>query len=327
MCLVNEIMADLPSHVQSIPSSHTTTSTTASLNLIPRPIAIKSVSDPHTNTDASPRLASQSPTHLFPVDSSDPGSTNLVPSCDTKPLLAPSSSASRVQAEKHHIKIPPLPPPPLPAVSSNLFQPPRQYGESVEPIPMICTSKKWVLPPRPKPGRKPSQDPPAVKRKAQNRAAQKAYRERRAAAAAASSAGSGGEATLEPIKESAKKKKPVKKVKEEVHKHHKQIKKEPPDEEQPISLATLNLNEPSMDIKIKQEELFSMASCIDSVYIKPEDTSEGLAARQFSNTLRSSNSPELNEEEATMDDDEDDKYTNFPSTIKGLRAALSEENF
>ncbi|RCK56605.1 hypothetical protein Cantr_05607 [Candida viswanathii] len=44
----------------------------------------------------------------------------------------------------------------------------------------IQTSKDWVLPPRPKPGRKPSVDTPASKRKAQNRAAQRAFRERRA---------------------------------------------------------------------------------------------------------------------------------------------------
>lgn len=37
-----------------------------------------------------------------------------------------------------------------------------------------------MLPPRPKPGRKPSVDTPASKRKAQNRAAQRAFRERRA---------------------------------------------------------------------------------------------------------------------------------------------------
>lgn len=45
----------------------------------------------------------------------------------------------------------------------------------------LSTSKVWVLPPRPKPGRKPSTDTPPTKRKAQNRAAQRAFRERRAA--------------------------------------------------------------------------------------------------------------------------------------------------
>lgn len=43
------------------------------------------------------------------------------------------------------------------------------------------TTKEWVVPPRPKPGRKPATDAPPTKRKAQNRAAQRAFRERRAA--------------------------------------------------------------------------------------------------------------------------------------------------
>ncbi|TGZ79485.1 hypothetical protein EX30DRAFT_350221 [Ascodesmis nigricans] len=47
--------------------------------------------------------------------------------------------------------------------------------------PVIVTQKEWVIPPRPKPGRKPATDTPPTKRKAQNRAAQRAFRERRAA--------------------------------------------------------------------------------------------------------------------------------------------------
>ncbi|KAL8664664.1 MAG: hypothetical protein Q9168_007859 [Polycauliona sp. 1 TL-2023] len=45
----------------------------------------------------------------------------------------------------------------------------------------ILTHKEWVIPPRPKPGRKPAADTPPTKRKAQNRQAQRAFRERRAA--------------------------------------------------------------------------------------------------------------------------------------------------
>ncbi|MCJ1321821.1 hypothetical protein MMC15_007166 [Xylographa vitiligo] len=45
----------------------------------------------------------------------------------------------------------------------------------------LLTHKEWVVPPRPKPGRKPATDTPPTKRKAQNRAAQRAFRERRAA--------------------------------------------------------------------------------------------------------------------------------------------------
>lgn len=41
-------------------------------------------------------------------------------------------------------------------------------------------NKEWIIPPRPKPGRKPATDIPPTKRKAQNRAAQRAFRERRA---------------------------------------------------------------------------------------------------------------------------------------------------
>lgn len=47
--------------------------------------------------------------------------------------------------------------------------------------PSIITRKEWIIPPRPKPGRKPATDTPPTKRKAQNRAAQRAFRERRAA--------------------------------------------------------------------------------------------------------------------------------------------------
>ena len=53
-------------------------------------------------------------------------------------------------------------------------------GDEGKPITKIVMSKEWVLPPRPKPGRKPCDDIPSSKRKAQNRAAQRAFRERRA---------------------------------------------------------------------------------------------------------------------------------------------------
>jgi len=57
-------------------------------------------------------------------------------------------------------------------------------GSVMSPSPatqLTMTSKEWVIPPRPKPGRKPATDTPPTKRKAQNRAAQRAFRERRAA--------------------------------------------------------------------------------------------------------------------------------------------------
>ncbi|ORY53400.1 hypothetical protein BCR35DRAFT_310542 [Leucosporidium creatinivorum] len=48
-----------------------------------------------------------------------------------------------------------------------------------EPRPALKTSKEWVVPPRPKPGRKPAQAEPDSSRKALNRASQRAFRERR----------------------------------------------------------------------------------------------------------------------------------------------------
>ncbi|KAF5102286.1 hypothetical protein D0Z00_000469 [Geotrichum galactomycetum] len=69
-------------------------------------------------------------------------------------------------------------------VSSAMTKPPAAtspYQLQDAQISQLSTSKVWVLPPRPKPGRKPSTDTPPTKRKAQNRAAQRAFRERRAA--------------------------------------------------------------------------------------------------------------------------------------------------
>ncbi|KAK4705374.1 AP-1-like transcription factor, partial [Phenoliferia sp. Uapishka_3] len=44
---------------------------------------------------------------------------------------------------------------------------------------IIRTTKEWIIPPRPKPGRKPAQVDPESSRKALNRASQRAFRERR----------------------------------------------------------------------------------------------------------------------------------------------------
>lgn len=62
-----------------------------------------------------------------------------------------------------------------PSPSSNVSSP------AATSPPLTLTSKEWIVPPRPKPGRKPATDTPPTKRKAQNRAAQRAFRERRAA--------------------------------------------------------------------------------------------------------------------------------------------------
>lgn len=90
-------------------------------------------------------------------------------------------------------------PPPLQAASPVVVKTEdsalRHPSLSIKPSPMAAASppasspgtassllsKEWVIPPRPKPGRKPATDTPPTKRKAQNRAAQRAFRERRAA--------------------------------------------------------------------------------------------------------------------------------------------------
>src|SRR6516165_7118255 len=84
------------------------------------------------------------------------------------PLLAPATPAPSLLPSA---SIKPLPTP-TSATSPTVDTPPN--------LPSL-TSKEWVIPPRPKPGRKPATDTPPTKRKAQNRAAQRAFRERRAA--------------------------------------------------------------------------------------------------------------------------------------------------
>lgn len=71
-------------------------------------------------------------------------------------------------------------PPPL-AMAPALVARPSVAPSPGPGTPGSITSKEWVIPPRPKPGRKPATDTPPTKRKAQNRAAQRAFRERRAA--------------------------------------------------------------------------------------------------------------------------------------------------
>ncbi|KAI4116185.1 MAG: hypothetical protein LQ345_003348 [Seirophora villosa] len=72
-------------------------------------------------------------------------------------------------------------PPVLAPSSSTLVNMSLAPGLTTAQAPSIFTHKQWVLPPRPKPGRKPAADTPPTKRKAQNRQAQRAFRERRAA--------------------------------------------------------------------------------------------------------------------------------------------------
>lgn len=73
---------------------------------------------------------------------------------------------------------------PTPLAPALACKPPSAAASVSSPgpgTPGSITSREWVIPPRPKPGRKPAMDTPPTKRKAQNRAAQRAFRERRAA--------------------------------------------------------------------------------------------------------------------------------------------------
>lgn len=138
----------------------------------PRPLAAQGA------PSGPPKLA------LRPVAQTQNGAQQPIqtPSLQPRPLprLGSSSSSSSpppISALKRHVKM-----------EDDLdlgVMPQNQsmsYSIGVSPeITNIVTSKEWVLPPRPKPGRKPSNDLPPTKRKAQNRAAQRAFRERRAA--------------------------------------------------------------------------------------------------------------------------------------------------
>ena len=95
-------------------------------------------------------------------------------------LNAASPPAMTMESPKVDVK-------PMHTRKPSLYMKPALTPPSASPpavlnsAPLSLTSKEWVIPPRPKPGRKPATDTPPTKRKAQNRAAQRAFRERRAA--------------------------------------------------------------------------------------------------------------------------------------------------
>ncbi|XWX00251.1 hypothetical protein V2A60_008271 [Cordyceps javanica] len=108
-----------------------------------------------------------------------------LPSSQPKPLAATAGSPAATSTTKQ-----PKPEPvPLPRLSVSVPPAPDKMTMAAVIAPatpmegpkISMTSKEWVIPPRPKPGRKPATDTPPTKRKAQNRAAQRAFRERRAA--------------------------------------------------------------------------------------------------------------------------------------------------
>ncbi|RYP78177.1 hypothetical protein DL771_000654 [Monosporascus sp. 5C6A] len=125
-----------------------TTSTTSNSNIKPR---LGQLSITPISAAASPASAA-SPPHS---DASTPTSTGTT----STPQIAIKPAATTIQSTA------------MAAITLASAGPPK----------CSITSKEWVVPPRPKPGRKPATDTPPTKRKAQNRAAQRAFRERRAA--------------------------------------------------------------------------------------------------------------------------------------------------
>ncbi|KAL6722213.1 hypothetical protein ACLMJK_001320 [Lecanora helva] len=95
--------------------------------------------------------------------------------------MAPSIAVAGPSTLPTQSNIPSDSPPILtPATPSTVNKPLAPMPGSVN-APTISINREWVLPPKPKPGRKPAVDTPPTKRKAQNREAQRAFRERRAA--------------------------------------------------------------------------------------------------------------------------------------------------
>jgi Hap4-like Hap2/3/5-binding protein len=148
----------------------------------PAPVTTSTNSHHHWSADSSPVSASSSPA--------------TASSWPTPPPALPSSHITLPPPPPHHQRLPPIRPP---SDYFSLFtrSPPAYHHPILDKMSMSSvmtpqpgelpkimgsmTSKEWVVPPRPKPGRKPATDTPPTKRKAQNRAAQRAFRERRAA--------------------------------------------------------------------------------------------------------------------------------------------------
>lgn len=135
----------------------------------------------------SPPTSSSDQQQQTRSQSSTPTSTRLPKSQPIQPNPNPTNGVG-------HVPIRPNPTPIAPATTSTSSSNARINKMSMasvispDPTPPLqliprvsVTSKEWVVPPRPKPGRKPATDTPPTKRKAQNRAAQRAFRERRAA--------------------------------------------------------------------------------------------------------------------------------------------------
>ncbi|KAG5799685.1 hypothetical protein H9Q69_001315 [Fusarium xylarioides] len=121
---------------------------------------------------------------------SQSGTRHRAISAAPSPAASPATSGPHSHRTPLSIKPSAKPPPPtqpqqrtaLPSINKMAMSSVISPQPAPPELPKVSmTSKEWVIPPRPKPGRKPATDTPPTKRKAQNRAAQRAFRERRAA--------------------------------------------------------------------------------------------------------------------------------------------------
>ncbi|KAJ9480288.1 BZIP domain-containing protein [Pseudozyma hubeiensis] len=149
---------------------------------------------------SSPAMASILPSPR-PSSSSLAAQRNLAPR-----TLAPSSSSSSslkpTPVKPSTSRPAPSAPSPIAKAAASVASPPKIASSSLAPTPpsssastpstattiikkevsaapLVQPSKEWILPARAKPGRKPSETEPLTKRKAQNRASQRAFRERK----------------------------------------------------------------------------------------------------------------------------------------------------
>ncbi|KAJ6438190.1 Acyltransferase LovD [Purpureocillium lavendulum] len=141
---------------------------------------------------ARPQIASRPPSITGKGKASAPSSSaaaaaaaaapsgSAAPARAPLPTRQPKSSVSAKAAPAAPGPLPRLSLPPVDKMAMTAVISPSPAPEAPTPKTSM-TSKEWVIPPRPKPGRKPATDTPPTKRKAQNRAAQRAFRERRAA--------------------------------------------------------------------------------------------------------------------------------------------------
>ncbi|KAF2113677.1 hypothetical protein BDV96DRAFT_647928 [Lophiotrema nucula] len=118
--------------------------------------------------------------NLASPDSS--AASNVTPGHTPSPT---SSRPPQLQSRPSSSRVPPITPAPLSATITPkvpLVTASSPTGSYAHPSPMGGgpTSASYVVPPRPKPGRKPATDEPASKRKAQNRESQRAFRARKA---------------------------------------------------------------------------------------------------------------------------------------------------